>query len=312
MLMQGKARKIPCLFIIYLLFTISSHAEEAKNITFSFAPQDGTTYIQKLTTTREKRIGAGGAQLDESISTTKISIKKTKEGWDVIAKPENAVMKRNGQVVNSPFIAILSKITIVHKLNQDGTLKDILGYEGVEEAIKSQFPPQFAKKIAPLLNSETLKKREMAERTGRVDFFLGKTVSPGDVWEYNAPFSMPNGTSVNYKVKTSFNALQSCGKARCIKIEQVYDSDEVDIADSTNKAIKSAAEGSNEGFGKSFPMVKKGGSSIKGKVVRLIEPTTMLIHEEVLERTIQMEMQAPGAGPRPIKMVETRVYKYEY
>ncbi len=307
MSMHQRSNKVFILFSILMLFAINSHAGEAGSITFSFAPPDGTTYIQKLTTTREKQTGSAAAQHDESVSTTRISIKKTPEGWDIIAKPETAVMKRNGAVVHGPMIAILSEITVVYKLGHDGVLKDLEGYEEVEKAIKSQFPPGFAKKIAPLLNSDVLKKREMAEWTGRVDFFLGKTVVPGDEWEYEAPFSLPNGLSVNYNVKTRFGDLQPCGNARCIKIEQEFKSDDASLPDAAHQLIKSAAEES----GKSATTIKKTGSSIKGRVMRLIEPATMLIHEEVVERTIHMKIQTPG-GATPVKITRKRNYTYKY
>ena len=54
------------------------------------------------------------------------------------------------------------------------------------------------------------------------------------------------------------------------------------------------------------------GSSIKGKATRLIDPSTMNIYKEEVERIIHMEMDIPGAGQIPVKMIETRSYDYVY
>ena len=299
------------LFLFVTLSLIFTGNAFAKNIIFSFDPKDGTTFTQKLSTTREKQLGPAGTQIDESLSMTKIICKKTKEGWDINAQPINAIMKRNGKEVNNPIVSLLSKVKITYKLDQEGVLKDIVGYEKVWEALSSQFPPEVAQKLAPMLNSETLKQREIAEWNGRIGDYLSKEISIGDVWEYEVPFTLPSGVDLNYKVKTHFKEQIQCGKSKCIFIEQIYDSAAEGMADLMNDVVKTVSEGDEEKK-KIMPKVSQSGSSIKGKVTRVIDPTTMNIYKEEIERTMQMEMDVPGHGRIPTKMIEKRSYEYEY
>ncbi len=309
------------LFVLFFIFEFSGLAKEVKEIRFSFSPKDGTTYIQKLITLREKQIGSAGTQTEESVSTTKISIKKTKEGWDVIAKPESAIMKKNGQIINNPIVNLLTKITLIFKLDQQGAIKDVVGFETLTKMINSQFPPPVVKKLETLLNSEILKQKEIAEWNGRVGDYLGKTISIDDIWENEIPYTLPNGVNLVYKVKTHFKSLKPCGKTNCVLIEQVYDSTIEGMDSLANDLLKPIVEkvkkGSNESKpeviqNKSKPAVSQNHSSMKGKAIRLIDPTTMLIYQEKIERTIQMEMEIKGLGRVPTKVIETRVFEFDY
>ena len=110
-------------------------------------------------------------------------------------------MKRNGQEVNNPIIGLLSKVTITYKLDKEGNLLDIVGYEKVMETLNSQFPSEVVEKLSPMLNTEALKQRDISEWYGRIGDYINKKISIGDVWEYEVPFTLPNGIDLNYKIQ---------------------------------------------------------------------------------------------------------------
>lgn len=305
------------LIVFLLVFIIlfqpkNGFSKDLNDITFTFAPKDGVTCIQKLITTKEKMLGPAGTQLDESISTTRITMKRTNEGWDVIGEPIKAVIKRNGQVINHPIVNLLSNITTTYKLDNDGNLIDIKGLEKVTESINSQFPPQVAKQLAPMLNPDLLKRKEAAEWNGRIGDYLGKKVSIGDVWESEVPFTLANGTELIYRNKIYFSERVSCGKSTCVRIEQVYDSTAEGVAALVNKFVKGVAKSAKDTSVKNAPKFNQKGSSINGRVIRIIDPNTMFIYKEELERTIKMEMDIPGTGRVPTRMVEKQIYEFDY
>lgn len=298
-------------FICIVLSMIVSGNALAKGITFTFAPKDGLECTQKLTTIREKQLGEAGIQKDESVSTTKITYKKTKDGWDIIIQPIDATMKRNGQEINNPVIALLAKISTVYKLDKQGHIKDIVGYDKIIEILNSQFSPDVVKKIAPYFNAETMKQKAISEWNGRTGDYIGKTVSVGDVWEQDVPFTLPNGVNLGYKIKTLIKKQSSCANSKCLLIEQSYNSKAEGIADMINNVTGAVApNGKNDET--TMPKVTKKDPSIHGTVSRTIDPTTMNIFKEEVKRTIQLEMDAPGQGPIPVKMVESNTYEFEY
>jgi hypothetical protein len=294
---------------IPFLYLETAFAIESKTIKFAFNPKDGTTFIETLTTTREKNLGLLGNQVDETVATAKITLRKTEEGWDIIVQFLTAVMKRNGQVVESPIFELLSKLVITYKLDQKGILKDIIGYE---ELTNIPFPPQVAKKVAPLLNAEALKQKAIVEWNGRIGDYLGKTISLGDSWESVAPITLPNGINLSYKIKTYFKTMEPCGNIKCLRIEQNYESDVKGIAEKTNEVINSLTKKVEQNSLQEELPVIKDQASIQGTVTRLIDPNTMLIYQEELERTMFMEMEIAGTGRVPTKIVEKRIYDFEY
>ena len=51
------------------------------------------------------------------------------------------------------------------------------------------------------------------------------------------------------------------------------------------------------------------GIDISGSGERIVDPTTMIIQSERIERTIRLEMDVAGQGPQPATMHEIREYK---
>ena len=256
-------------------------------------------------------MGPGGQQIDESHATTNVKCLKTQSGWDIIAQPVDTTMQRNGKVVDDPVIKLLSKNVLTYKLDPTGQLKDIVGYKELIETMNSQLPPEIVQKLAPVINSDALKKREAAIWDGRIGDYIGQSVSIGDTWEYEVPYTLPNGIALNYKIKTHFKQKKPCGKSTCVLIEQIYDSAAEGMDDAANQIMASTAEVMEQDKA-DLPQAHQTGSSIKGKVTRLIDPSTMLIYHEEMERTMKMEMEIPGMGIVPSNMLEKRIYEYNY
>jgi hypothetical protein len=314
MIFRVKLKLLPFVLVISFFFTagINTYANEKNEIVFSFAPKDGTVFSQKLTMLREKDLGSLGVQLDESESITKVEFKKVKDGWEVLATPVSAVMKRNGQVIQSPVVDLLSKLTITYILDKNGHITDVRGYEKLISMINSKFPPQVAQKLSSLINSDLLKQKEITEWNGRIGDYLGKSISIGDTWNFSAPFQLPNGKSLNYNVKILFSSLEPCGRNKCVKIDQVFDSAADGLSSFASEVVKTISVGVEEDQEKKMPENGNNNSTIQGKITRLIDPSTMLIYKEELDRIIEMEMEIPGVGKLPAIMTEKRIYEFDY
>lgn len=302
---------LSCLLIFMTLCFLLSGCSPKKEFKFHFFRKNGETYIQKLSTTRERQMGPADVQTDDTLTETRVICKKTKDGWDIESRPINAIMMRNGEEIKSPLLALLSKFVITYKVDNDGELKDVLGYDKVLEAAKSQYSEGVAENLSSMLNIDALKQRDFSEWNGRIGYYLNKEFSIGDVWEYEAPYTLPNGVKLNYKVRTLFKKLVLHKNVKCVLIEQTYGSTGEGIADLANDVVKSVSKEDDKTKNATFK-VSDTGSSVKGKATRIIDPSTMTIYKEDVERTIHMEMDVPGAGQIPVKMIETRSYEYDY
>lgn len=292
------------------LFSASISANEKETIKFVFSPGEKISFIQKLSVKKEKDMGDEGKQLDESISTTKITITRTKDGWDVLAKPIDVSMTRNGKEVNDPIATLLLSAVITYKLDTFGNILDVEGYERFIDRISKQLPPDIFQQLAPVLNIDAIKTKEIAEWNGRIGDYIGAEVKIGDRFSAEVPFQLPNGSTINYNVNTSIAAMEPCAKSQCVRIEQVYDSQTDELAKLSGNVLSNVTKAIAPEIEKGKP--ESNTSTISGNVKRTIDPKTMLLYGEELTRVISMKMDVPGTGSSSLKVIETRVYEFLY
>ena len=300
-----------CTVLLLIMCFLVYGCSPDKEFKFAFNRKDGETYIQKLSISMERYISPTNIKMDDTLSETRVTCNKIADGWEILSQPVNRIIYQNGKEVKNPLLSMLSEFVITYKLNEDGEIKDVGGYEKVLEAIESQYPSDLDKGILSSLDINALKQREFAEWNRRIGDFLNKKFSIGDVWESETSSALQNGEELSYRVKTHFKELVQHKSRRCILIEQTYDSTGKGITDFISSIAKmDPIEKNNYKYDK----IKDGkvSSSIIGKVTRLIDPSTMNIYKEEAERTIHMEMDISGFGKIPIKIVETRSYDYEY
>lgn len=285
-------------------------AKESPTIKFSFAPKANMSFTQKLTMIKEKKFEGGASQTEESFSTTKITILKTKAGWDVLAEPKNIVLKRNGEPVQNPLANLLASAVITYKLDPNGEIVDISGIEAFIDGLAKQLPPEVFKQLAPILNADAMKAKEKVEWQGRVGDFLGASVVIGDSFVADAPFQLPNGSIMTYQIKTNIAALVPCGKKKCVRIEQTYSSQ----ADNVAKLAGQVTSNTVQAIAPEMPKLNSENNEamITGLVTRVVDPKTMLFYGENSSRTIAMKMDIPGKGLIPITLIETRKYEFIY
>ncbi len=312
MKMCSGLKKISPVIVFSLCFCVSTvAAQAAEKVSFSFNPEDGITFFQILTTTRERDTGGAGRQVDEAVSKTKITMNRTDTGWDVVTEPVSTVMKRDGREIENPFVDVLSKLTVTYKLDPEGHILDIEGYEAVVDALKSQFPPPLGQQFAKTMNSGILKEKATSEWNSSVGDFVGKTVQIGDIWSAAVPYTLPDGSVLEYNVMTKFQALEPCAQTQCVRIEQVSANEDADLS-FVNETLKDAAEAARQTGEQNVPEIRAKDSTMEGRSVRLIDPKTMLIYHEEVERTTTIMVDFPQVGVVPTTMKEKRLYEFEY
>ncbi len=296
--------------IFLLVYFNSSISKENDKIKFSFAPGEYVSFIQKLTIIKEKDMGSNGMQRDESVSTTKITIRKTQSGWNILAEPKKLSMKRNGKKINNPIVSLLSSAIITYKLDSDGNIIDVDGYGQFIERFSKLVPPKIFEQLTPMLNIEALKRKEFAEWNGRIGDYVGAVVQIGDSFLVDVPYQIPNGLTIHYNVKTHITALVPCGDTECVRIEQSYDSQADNLAKMAGEVVSNVSEAVAPNRHQSSQ--ERNTMIIKGNVTRVINPETMLIFGEESYRMIYMEMNTPNLGIVPVRTTETRKYEFQY
>jgi len=286
-------------------------AEPPTTFTFHFAPPDGTSVSQEYRLVRERSIGEQTPQRDEAVAKSSGVFRKEGGLYLYSTKTDANVLRRNGQPINDPVSALLANTTITYVISPDGEAQEIQGFADVETAARKSLPPAIAASLTPVLSEASLVTREKAEWNSRYSDFANGTFSIGDIIDVKVPYQLPNGTAIEYVIRTSFPRWEACPAGSCVRIEMIYESDAAALQSLVKDVVANVSSAAGVALPKqSFQPVLS--SRITGSASRLIDPKTMLIYAEQVSRTISMPVDIPGQGRVPTIQREERTYKYTY
>jgi hypothetical protein len=266
---------------------------DAESVTFRFAPPDGTTFVQTLVTTKTTEIGSQ-KQTDVTRSKVRLRFEKKPQGFLLTGTPLSMTLERNGQAVENPLLDVLSQTVITYRIDPQGKLVAIQGYGDFQDRLFKALPPQAARALSKVVNEEGMVAREKAEWAGRIGDFSGNTLELGASWTATSPFDLPSGEQIQFYTRTDLVGKEKCGARDCVRIRFRYDTDAAALGAVAGKVVQEVAGAP----------VKVGKMGLSGSGERLVDPNTLLVHAETLERTITLE------GGTTVR--EKREYSFEF
>lgn len=289
------------LALTFLLLPVLAWSD-AESVTFRFAPPDGTTFVQTLVTTKTTEIGSQ-KQTDATRSKVRLRFEKKPQGYILTGTPLSMTLERNGQAVENPLLDVLSQTVITYRIDPQGNLVAVQGYGEFQDRLFKTLPPQAVQALSKVVNEEAMVAREKAEWAGRIGDFSGNTLELGSSWTSASPFDLPSGEQIRFYTRTDVVGKERCGARDCVRIRFRYDTDASALGAVAQKMVREVAAAAGAPRD-STEAVKVGRMGLSGGGERLVDPATLLVHAETLERTITME---GGATVR-----ETREYSFEF
>lgn len=274
-------------------------------IKFEFNPPDGAVYEQISTRTRTLELPSG-PRTDVSETKSRETVAKTGDGFAIKSKFVYSTISRDGQPIANPISAAMEGLEVTFSISPDGQLREIKGFSGIIDAVKAKFPGPVAQMMIPLFNEDSLVQRERAEWEGRIGGFVGKSAGIGDVWMGEDEYPLPTGGKAKFYSATTFDSFVDCGGKKCVLVKFAYDSSSEDLAKLVGKVAGDLAKSAGADPGVA---TLTSGVRITGAGQRIVDPSTMIVHSERIERTIKLEMDIGGQGPQPATVHETREYK---
>ncbi len=294
------------------LVALCACGAEGEQITFAFAPTDGTQFTQKLTHSRLQEFSQGGSQTHASESATLFTITRTEGGYDVRAEQLSTTMKRDGEQIDDPVTGILRDMPATYETDAKGNLIGIRGFENVTERIRTELPPELSELLVPVLTEEALVERGTEEWNERFGNFVGKTVSLGDLWMSARPFQFAQELATVQYVATWFPELARCGERDCVRIRVFYDTDLEALRQKLAATV-------GERAARRVYDIEIGdlGAPLEGfrhsvEVDRLVEYSTLLPREEIQKRITRRSLPLPEGGIGVLTVNETKQYVFEY
>jgi hypothetical protein len=294
-------------FLITLSLIIYVSVSQAQEAVFRFMPPNGISYTETYKRTLEKNFGNLRTDSEFTEAKTKISIIKEGQDYLVIATPTEIKVIQNGQVVDNPIVNLPLNRKIIYRINENGKIKDIKGYESFIKDIKERLPPASRNALLEkLLNAEAMIEKEIVEWNGRVGIFVGEKVSVGDRWYTEDEFTLPTGDTLKFYNVIEFSKIWTAGSKKLVKISFVYDTD-VDV-------IKQVFEDTSKTISEHYqiPLIQIDKPSLSGGGERIVDANTMLIQSETIWRVMTMKTTLPGQDELWSTTKETREYSFQY
>lgn len=279
----------------------------AQEITFTFHPPDSITFLQIQTIVKNTDMGQMDT-IDEVVElVTRMTITRTMDGYSVTATPLSITATRNGQPVDDPILALAQNIVVDYHLDKSGKLVKIGGYERLKDIMREIIPAEICEALSAVLNEEALKQRDAAEWNRRIGNFVGMRAIPGDSWAAIDSIPIPTGEHVTFYSLTRHGGQAECDNHQCVKLVFDYNSDASALTALANDSLGGLLGRAADSFSSGTSEAR-----IVGSGQRLIDPSTMLIYYEVVERTLTGKMTRSDQVDADVVETERREYKYDY
>ena len=303
--------KLPSLVVLIFLFSVCCWgigvSATAQEIHFRFNPPDDfPAYVSTYKNTQISVMGGLGKRTRVSEAKTKITIDKTPGGYSVTFMPISFTMAQDGKRREDPILSFLQNITVTYELDVDGQLVKIRGFEGKIEKLKASLPAALPPTVAALLSEETIVNRAAQEWDARIGSYVGVDAEIGDVWAGVEETPLPMGGTMAFYSVTKFAEQVKFDDVDCVRLEFSFNSDAEELKNFMGDMWEDLAEMADM---EAVPSVSN--TKIAGKGERIIDPATMLIYSETVERTTKMTMAVPGQGEVEVTSVDKREYDYE-
>jgi hypothetical protein len=275
-----------------------------------FQPPDGVKVKMSYRLERTRLVEGQPQVKDVGETRTEGVFKRVGAGFEYAPRTVSSTMNRNGNLLNDPIVALMSKVPVTFVISAGGEATSIKGYGEVEALLKSTVSPQVAAALAPIVNEAAMAGRETAEWNARYADWADGEFAIGQVIDVKAPQPLPNGETLTYTIRTTIAGWEPCPAGQCVRLEQIYESDAAALANIANGVMQRVTAATPAAAGLVVPSNK--GARVSGSLTRLIDPKTMLIYSEQVRRIISMNLQVAGKGLVPTTQEEVRTYAYVY
>jgi hypothetical protein len=270
-----------------------------ESVSFTFAPPDGTTYVQTTETVRELASPDGKRHVDRTESKAKVDIRRTPRGFVITTTPIAMTMSRDGASIKDPALDILDDTAVKYVVSPRGQLERVEGFEDVARRIRESYPPEVAVAVERLLGPGTLAARVQAEWKGRIGDFAGRSFPIGKAWDSGAAFTFPNGRHLDYFIRTEIVGRTPCTGGSCVEVRFRYDSDPRALG-----ALSARVPDAGDGSGGE---VRATLAALAGAGTRVIDPKTMLVYSERIVRTMKVQTDLPDGSVPVVTREEQRI-----
>lgn len=289
---------------IALLSLALCPAAAAKTIEFQFKPADGAAFVQHTKMTRRNAPAGAEPIVDVAEWSANLTVKKFNNGYSLSSKPIKWALSRNGVEEDPAFVKRFSSVEITHLLDLEGRLRDVRNLENVLGRFDERYPRGTVRSLEPLLMGAVVN-RPYADWDGNLATLAGRSVEIGDVVVTKGRVAVPGFGDMPFYGALKFVEWVGHQGVDCVRIEITYHSNPETLRPLAGNALREFVAEGDQG---SSVVQLSTGVELTGGGEWIIDPATMDLYAEKVQRRIARETTAAGIGVVVNVVEETREY----
>lgn len=271
----------------------------AQGIEFRFAPDEGVEQ-HRIRVTRVTQLEGEDDQVDQLEKIVRVEKRKTTDGFTLTERLVSAQASHDGEATANPILAALREVDIVKEVSQSGAIHNVRGHERILEALAAKFPEEVAE-LSAAIDPDGMAGQQKSEWEAAVTRFAGKQARIGDIWKGSEALALDGQAEAKALASIRFERFVTCGERQCVQLELTFGSEVEAAGGEVANVFEDSAHNKGQWAGQTGSTV----TAVSGNGERVIDPATMDLVSEKIERTIRMLVDVPGEGKLPMVIRET-------
>lgn len=185
-----------------------------------FEPPLQQEIVERSVTTRGEQVAGQPAQ-EESVTAMMTSrFDPEGEGYKLTQAIPEVTVTRNGEPVDNPLVALVTRFALEVRLAKDGSFVELLNPEAAEKAVRETFPaPEQAEEVLKYFTANALEAQAREEWKNKYGEFLGHDVFPGMAWYGLEGITTTSGQELSYVLQRKVVGIRQGDAGRELVIE---------------------------------------------------------------------------------------------
>jgi len=245
----------------------------AQPVRLTFAPPDGTHYVEVFVQTTTTEYGGRVGRTEVMATTREVHFRTTPEGYIVAATPLETRRTRNGSPAGLGQAGRLVEAAVTYHISSQGGFLDVTGYEAAIGQLAAR---------GVRVNRDALANLARARWDADFGDLVGLAVSPEEIWRGAGRYRVKGRLALSYAIYTRITERRSAGPARVV------------IA---SRFVPPRHGASPDG-------------RVQGRALRTVDPRTLLPYGSREEMRISLRTHI--ISPSPVTITERRETTYLY
>ena len=274
----------------------------AETVELLYAPSDGAVFDVSETTERQVVATNRDTVTDSRTRLSRVRVERLEEGFSNRTTILSVTLLRNGSNLSSPVFSAMSNLELDYRLDDEGNLVGITGYDQLPAATRATLPESLAKTLTGLLDYTSIQRAEENAYRRIYGALPARSLETGVAVASAATHVLPFGGSLPlYAVDILERRTVA---AETLKLTRRYHTDPVALAGEFEAIAESDLLATANGLQTMVPEGQSG-VSVQGSVETLLDSDGLLVASQTATLEYNLSLSQSSGDPVEVQVRET-------